>query len=146
MEKDFDGWNSIKKSLDAQQRTLHFREGEVWWCSIGQNIGEESFGKGSNFRRPVLVLKKLSRNSCIILPITSKMRIGSWYHELHIGSQCRWAMIHQIRFISVNRLSNRQFTLAFSEFEELKKSVAVLLGLISSPSNCSDQWDNPNME
>jgi mRNA interferase MazF len=93
------------------------------------NIGEEVYGKGSSFRRPVVILKKLSHNSCVVIPTTTKIRIGSWYHHLNIVQKDRWVMIHQIRFISANRLYVRESVLLPNEFAELKKSVAELLGL-----------------
>lgn len=129
MEKDFDQWNEKKKRLDAVKRSLLFKEGEIWWCSVGVNVGEEVYGNGEYFRRPVIILRKLSRNSCIVMPTTTKERDGSWYHHLNIGNKDRWVMMNQIRLISANRLWVRESALSQEEFEGLKKSVAGLLGL-----------------
>ncbi|MBP9751301.1 MAG: type II toxin-antitoxin system PemK/MazF family toxin [Candidatus Moranbacteria bacterium] len=129
MEKDFDEWNSKKKQLDVVSRKLLFKEGEIWWCSIGVNVGEEVYGKGEYFRRPVVILRKLSGNTCIVMPTTTRERSGSWYHHLNIRNKDRWVMMNQIRLISANRLWVRESTLSREEFEELKKSVAGLLGL-----------------
>ena len=46
MNKDFDSWNEAKKGLDSYDVFLPIKEGEVWWCSIGMNIGIEMCGKG----------------------------------------------------------------------------------------------------
>ena len=129
MEKDFDKWNQKKKKLDENKRDLLFKEGEIWWCSLGVNVGEEVYGKGADFRRPVVILKKLTHNSCIILPTSTKKREGSWYHRLNTRNKDRFALMHQIRFISANRLYVRESTLSRDEFAALKKSVAILLGL-----------------
>ena len=129
MQKDFDTWNEKKKALDVQSRNLLFKEGEIWWCAVGRNIGEEVYGKGGEFRRPVVILKKLSNNSCIAVPTTTKPRTGSWYHRIHVHSKDRWVMMNQLRFISGNRLWVRESSLPPDQFSELKKSVAYLLGL-----------------
>ena len=129
MDKDFDKWNVAKKRLNTQKRDLLFKEGEIWWCSVGLNIGEEVYGKGKHFRRPVVVLKKLSHNSCVVMPTTTMPHIGTWYHHLNISQKDRWVMLNQIRFISANRLYVRESALSMTEFVELKKSVADLLGL-----------------
>jgi len=129
IEKDFDRWNVIKKQLDSYKRDLLFKEGEIWWCSVGMNVGEEVYGKGDHFRRPVVILKKLSRNSCVVMPTTTKERTGSWYCHLNIKSKDRWVMMNQIRIISANRLSSRESSLSADELLFLKKSVAELLGL-----------------
>jgi mRNA interferase MazF len=128
-EKDFDEWNGVKKKLNTQRRDLLFKEGEIWWCSLGLNIGEEVYGKGRSFRRPVVILKKLSHNSCVVMPTTTKQHRGTWYHHLNIGKKDRWIMLNQIRFISANRLYVRESILLPGDFTEMKKSVAELLGL-----------------
>ena len=130
MQKDFDAWNKKKKLLDENKRDLLFKEGEIWWCSLGLNIGEEVYGKGGDFRRPVVILRKLSHNSCIVMPTSTKKREGSWYHHLRIQDKERWVLMNQVRFISANRLSVRESALSRDEFGELKKSVAGLLGLL----------------
>ena len=57
----FDDWNIIKKDVHSsdKNKSLFFNEKEVWWVTIGINIGLEIYGKGSSFTRPVLILKKL---------------------------------------------------------------------------------------
>ena len=129
MQKDFDRWNKRKKELHVIKNDLLFKEGEIWWCSIGLNIGEEVYGKGSRFRRPVLILKKLSHNSCVVMPTTTQPHIGTWYHHLNIGKIDRWVMLNQIRFISANRLYVRESILLPGDFTQVKKSIAGLLGL-----------------
>ncbi len=130
MPKDFDQWNIKKKKLDTSKRNLFFKEGEIWWCSLGVNVGEEVYGKGEYFRRPVVILKKLSSNSCVVMPTTTKERNGTWFHHLNIRNKDRWVIMNQMRFISGNRLWVRESSLSGEEFSELKKSVAGLLGLL----------------
>ena len=59
MEIKYDQWNNVKKELANREEKFFFKEGEIWWVSLGQNLGTESYGKGDTFRRPVLVIKKL---------------------------------------------------------------------------------------
>ena len=129
MEKDFDAWNTKKKELNKNKRNLLFKEGEIWWCSLGINIGEEIYGKGGNFRRPVIIFKKLSRNSCIVIPTSTQKREGSWYHYLCVQNKERWVLMNQTRFVSANRLYVRESTLSNDDLDKLKKSVSRLLGL-----------------
>ncbi len=130
MEKNFDAWNELKKGLDGHAITAFAYPRDIWWCSLGVNIGEEVYGKGVDFRRPVVILKKLARNSCIVMPTSTQKREGSWYHHLYVRDKDRSVMMHQIRFISANRLSVRESALSRDEFSALKKSVAGLLGLL----------------
>jgi hypothetical protein len=45
MQKDFPGWHYHKERLHAQHHTPTFQEREIWWCSVGVNIGHEMDGK-----------------------------------------------------------------------------------------------------
>lgn len=42
MKKDFDNWNNQKKILDKTEQKFLFKQGEVWWCAVGTNVGDES--------------------------------------------------------------------------------------------------------
>jgi mRNA interferase MazF len=53
-------WFIQKAELAAKEHhPPYFKNGEIWWCSIGENIGSEMYGKGEFYRRPVLVIRKL---------------------------------------------------------------------------------------
>ncbi len=65
MYKDFDNWNEKKKAIEGRFSNIIFRERDIWWCSVGINVGNESCGKGKDFQRPVIILKKLNQNSFI---------------------------------------------------------------------------------
>ena len=47
--KDFDAWNKQKILLENTQRNISFHEREIWWCSLGLNIGDEQDRKNELF-------------------------------------------------------------------------------------------------
>lgn len=128
---DFDAWNEEKKVLNASTPGLIFKEGEVWWCSVGANVGSEVFGKGTKFTRPVIVLRKLSQEACVVLPVTSQPppRLGSWYHQMNFNGRDQFVMMHQVRMVSVRRFGSRLSTLPEPDFAALQQAVRQLLGL-----------------
>jgi hypothetical protein len=64
MQKDFDGWNKLKKAIDASDdQRLYFHEGDIWWVRLGVNVGYEIDGKQREFSRPVVVLRKYNQYS-----------------------------------------------------------------------------------
>ncbi len=130
MEKDFDKWNNVKKGLENNQGKFFFKEGEIWWMSVGLNIANESCGKGDIFRRPVLVLRKLSGNSFVGLPLSSKEKIGSWFAEVSISNQKRCVLLYQIRMFSTNRFESRMATLDDNDFKNVKEKLGQLLKLM----------------
>ena len=90
----YDLWNEQKKVLAVTQKKILFKEGDIWWCSLGLNIGTESYGKGETFRRPVLIIKKLSGDACITLPLTSKQKIGTWFAEITVHQEKKSEIHH----------------------------------------------------
>ncbi|MFT2719752.1 type II toxin-antitoxin system PemK/MazF family toxin [Deinococcus sp. A31D244] len=128
---DFDNWCQQKKQLHASAPTLVFKEGEVWWCSVGANVGSEALGKGPKFTRPVIVLKKLSQEACIVVPVTSQQpkQLGTWYHGMHFNGRDQFVMMHQLRMVSVRRFGSRLVELPEADFSSLKQAIKGLLTL-----------------
>lgn len=54
-EDDLSAWNGVKVLLHFVHSVPNFTEGEVWWCSCGENVGIEINGKNKEFTRPVLI-------------------------------------------------------------------------------------------
>lgn len=74
MQKNFESWHQLKTQLDSIENAPLFHECEVWWCSIGMNIGYELYGKDDKFVRPILILRKYSHYTFFGLPLTSKQK------------------------------------------------------------------------
>jgi mRNA interferase MazF len=123
MTVDFDRWNFIKQNVDAERKLPTFNEREIWWCSIGMNIGFEIYGKGEKFWRPVLILDKHNRHTFLGLPLGSTLRPGNRYYvELNFRGRVGSVMLSQARTFSSKRLSNRMGTLAENKFEEIREA------------------------
>ena len=114
-------WCGVKASLIHKEKRIPLRQGEIWWCNLGMNVGEESYGKGSRFTRPVLILKKLTGNSFLGLPLTSKKKEGSWYAPIVIGENQRWVMLNQARILDGKRLVEHLGTIGIADFEAVKE-------------------------
>lgn len=127
----YDAWSLQKKALSIRSEKFLFKEGEIWWSSIGMNLGSESFGKGETFRRPVLIVKKLSGDSCIAIPLTSQKKIGSWFVDITIHSEKKWVMLYQIRMIHTKRFQRRMASLDEKDFMRVKEKLEELLELSS---------------
>jgi mRNA interferase MazF len=55
--KNFEDWGNLKPKLDESDHKPPFaKEGEVWWCNCGENIGSEIYGKGKKFLRPFAII------------------------------------------------------------------------------------------
>lgn len=129
MQKDFDNWNNKKKEIENINKKFLFKEGDIWWCSVGLNIKSESCGKGENFQRPVLVLKKLSGDSFIGLPLSTQEKNGTWFTDISINNEKRYVLLYQIKMFNTNRFQRRISTLDEKDFINVKEKLEQLLGL-----------------
>ena len=106
MTKDFDMWNEVKKKVD--QRSIawdfYFNEREIWWCSLGLNVGVESDGKNEAFERPILIIRKFNANMIWVVPLTSVSHDDTYHRKVKHGSDESWACLTQVRTISTKRL------------------------------------------
>ena len=104
MDKDFDRWNEQKKNLNEVNRVLYVHAREIWWCSLGVNIGSEIDGKNNNFERPVIIVKVYNKDSVIILPITSKEKNDIFHYKIQTSEKIVWVKLTQTRTVSAKRL------------------------------------------
>lgn len=49
MDEIFNKWNDVKKIVNKKENKVGFKEREIFWLRLGQNIGNEEFGKGNEF-------------------------------------------------------------------------------------------------
>ena len=132
MSEEFDKWNTIKKETNQSNPPI-FKDREIYYTRMGHNIGHEQNGKGEEFVRPVVILKRLSREMFIGIPLSSQLKEGSFYHTINFTkrgepTQNR-AIIAQIKLFSARRLLNKIGMIDKEEFSALKQKVNELLDL-----------------
>ena len=116
-----DWWKITIRLRDRQRKPL-FKEGEIWWCSIGMNVGVEIYGKGKRFTRPVIIFKKFNKNAFLGIPLTSQLKIGKWYVSVTHSEKTDTALLAQIRVMDSKRLVERMEAIGDDGFDEIKRS------------------------
>ena len=129
--KLFDEWNIVKKTIDGtMHRPPFFKERDIWWRAFGVNVGSETCGKNMYFRRPVLIVKKMSRSSFVGVPLSSRFRDGSWYITFsHSDGIINTANLSQIRAIDYRRLDKKIGSIGTDTFRDGCIGLRKLLGL-----------------
>jgi mRNA-degrading endonuclease toxin of MazEF toxin-antitoxin module len=127
VEKDFDRWNELKKNLNSGASIGHVHEREVWWCSIGLNIGSEQDGKNELFERPVLILRKFSRETVLAVPLSSKIKEGNYFLGFTHEGTSFTALLLSIKEISTKRLQRKMYTMDSIFFERIRLAVKNLI-------------------
>lgn len=121
-EKHFEEWIQLKEKLHSKGKAPRIRQGEVWWCSLGENVGVEINGKSARFTRPVLIMKKLSRYGFMGIPLTSQPKTGSWYASFDFLGKTEYAAVCQARVMSVSRLHSKMGELPMMDLAIVKEA------------------------
>ena len=126
--KDFDTWNKIKKKIQKNTSQKLFKEGEIWLTHLGSNIGIEQDGKGYNFVRPVLILRKYNPQHCLALPLTTKKQPS--HVSFHLCGKTpflkkeSWIIFSQARVLDVKRFHRKMGKLSEYVFQLIQKKSA----------------------
>jgi mRNA interferase MazF len=128
--KSFFEWFGLKQRLhDIKHEPPLVSERDIWWASIGENVGSEINGKSALFSRPVIVLKKLSHGFYFVIPTTTQVREGSWYVAFRQQGKDMLACLHQARAIDFRRLSSRLGKVDSDDFKRVKDGFRTLYKL-----------------
>ena len=118
----FNEWNEVKKKTQDNQRKLGIKPRDIFWAKIGQNIGSEEYGKNDNFARPVIIVRKLTHDLFIGIPLTSTIKDNDYFHSFEYNNKSNGltknsAMILQVRTFSIKRLMNKTGVISKEDFE-----------------------------
>ncbi len=133
MRKDFDSWNVKKKKINLGERCPGFSEREIWYCRMGLNVGFEQDGKGDDFLRPVIIVRKFNNRIFWAIPLTSiEKKISentkAYYFVFSFSQNKRSvAILSQIRLIDAKRLNHHIGNISIGDFSELNKKLKELI-------------------
>ena len=124
MFKRFIDWIYAKIAIDSKERSeTVINEREVYWCSLGENIGDEENGKGEVFRRPVLIFKKFNNHIFWGIPMSSKNKESFYYRRVVLKDVEQSVILSQLRLLDTKRLDTKIGFLSESDFLEIQNSV-----------------------
>ena len=127
-KKDFDRWNEKKKKMDQRVmgNPLFVSAREVWWCSVGVNVGSEIDGKNENFERPILVVRIFSQDGFLGIPLTSKDKGHRYAVPVCHEKGMSFANTSQLRLFSKKRMLRK---IGMVEMGDFKKVLVALKDL-----------------
>jgi len=133
-DKRFDDWNEVKKRTHKSERKIGIKPREIFWMRIGHNVGTEEFGKGRDFVRPVIIVRRLTHDLFLGIPTTTAPKDKNDYfypfcyrEKIHNRSKCVTAMILQVRTYSIKRLLNKIGTVQKDDFVKIQKRLQRLI-------------------
>ncbi len=127
---DFDVWSSIKEALDGktEEVKLYPKEGEVWNCFIGRNIGREQNGSTDSFSRPVIILTRFNKHMFLTLPLSSKQKDLSFYYNFTDHSNRGVSIIlAQVKLMSIKRFNRKMYEISNEMLFDIKSKFKDLI-------------------
>lgn len=126
--KDFDGW--IEKKKGCHYKTSlppMFKERDIWWVSIGINVGFEEDGKHDKYIRPVLIIRKFNRDLFLGIPMSTRLKDNPYYIKVTVNKQVVSVLISQIRTFSARRIQDKLAEIDTKDFKKVKESVVKMI-------------------
>jgi len=129
MQKDFQKWHGEKSVIHHDKKRPFFHLREVWFCSLGANVGFEQDGGGKRYLRPVLILRKFNNEVLWVLPFTKHKKKGKYYISIKVSNSelLSTVILSQIRLIDAKRLQYKIGDVSEKDFFETKKRLQALL-------------------
>jgi mRNA interferase MazF len=127
MQKDYKKWTEIKKRVHNEQSRVFFKEREVWFCHLGENVGFEQDGRGGQFLRPVIVFKKFNKEIFWGIPLTKNEKTGKYYYGFILNGSTSTAILSQFRLIDAKRLKYKIGDIANADLVAIKTKIRQFL-------------------
>ncbi len=122
--KKFQDWFNIKPKIDSKTTLATFKERDVFWCSLGCNIGFEQDGKNEQFSRPILILKKFNPFCFFCIPLSTKIKPDNkFYFPFVFKRKNISAVLSQIRFLDAKRLQEKMGSISPKDFEDIRRGI-----------------------
>jgi mRNA-degrading endonuclease toxin of MazEF toxin-antitoxin module len=133
VEKNYEAWTPLKQTINnSGEPRLFFHERQVWYCHLGENIGFEQDGRGDQFLRPAVIVRKFNNDVCWAVPLTRTRKDLPFYFTFPLQSEAgtsesSTAVLSQIRLIDVKRLRRMIGYVSEPDFAALKQKLKALL-------------------
>ena len=124
--KKFDEWNKVKKNIHKSKSKIFFKERDIFYIKMGENIGFEQSGKGDIFLRPAIVLKKFNNSFFMGVPLTSTIKDGKYYFTFEFKGKNSNAILSQIRPFDTKRIKHKIGMINKDYFKKLKEKIGKL--------------------
>lgn len=128
--KDFGGWIKLKEQInEGGNRPPSYKERQIWWMSVGVNIGFEEDGKGTQYSRPVLIVKGFNKELFWGIPLSTTKNRGKYYHEFFVEGTLSVALLSQLRAYDTLRLKRKIGMIDQKDFADVIKRMKQLFPL-----------------
>jgi len=130
MNNKFENWNKLKQNIDSKnQNTIpFFREWQIWYINMWVNIWYEEDWKNIDYTRPILIIKKFSKDTFLWIPTTTSEKIWKYYYDIWIiWNKNNYLILSQIRLFSSKRLVSHIWWISLINLKDIKQKINKLI-------------------
>lgn len=125
----FDNWNKLKQKVhNSEIKEFYVNPKEIWYIHKWINIWFESNWKWEDFKRPVLVLKKLW-SLFFVISMTTKWKNNRYYFKLSntYFEKDSYITLSQVFVVDKKRFFEYIWEISWSDFWKVKKELKNIL-------------------
>ncbi len=127
-KKNYSDWHNLKTTVNNDKERPKFHQREIWFATLGNNIGFEQDGQGKDYLRPVVIIRKFNQQVCLVVPLTKNHKKGIHYYSFSYQKGIvSTAILSQVRLIDSKRLNYKSGYLSEKDFIALKEKLRQLI-------------------
>jgi hypothetical protein len=117
----------LKKEIELNQKNIFPKHKEIWYISMWKNIWFESNWKWKDFKRPILVLKRIW-TIFLVVSMTTKWKDNKFYHKLDekYFKKESFVTLSQFKTIDKKRFIEKIWKLDDVDFLKIKNEIKKL--------------------
>lgn len=128
ISEKYNYWNNKKQEIHfSDLKDFYVNPREVWYVHIWINIWFETLWKWKDFKRPVLVIKKIW-GMFLCVSMSTKWKDSKFYYELseNYFQKKSYVVLSQWKCIDKKRFIDHIGTVSEEDFEAIKKELKSL--------------------
>jgi len=125
----YNNWNNLKQNINISKiPEFYVKEKQIWYIHNWLNIWFESNWKWDDFKRPVLVLKKVGA-LFFVATMTTKWKNNKFYYSLDKSyfNKESSVSLSQVKIIDKKRFFEQIWKISWEDFKQIKKELQDML-------------------
>lgn len=125
----YNKWNKLKQEINSiELKEFYIKERQVWYIHNWVNVWYESNWKWVDFKRPVLVLKKVGA-LFFIATMTTKWKNSKFFYKLEDETFWKdsYVTLSQVKIIDKRRFFEHIWIVNVNDFVKIKNELQNIL-------------------
>ncbi len=121
---EYKKWCNLKDKINSKHKNKYAKHKEIWYISLWKNIWYESNWKWNDFKRPVLIIKRIW-TMFLIASMTIKWKKNKFYHKIDnkYFNKDSYITLSQIKTIDSKRFIEKIWKISNEDYLDIKNKI-----------------------